>query len=136
MSHLYWNYVEIEFNLDVSMTPSTNSAFNITENINIQFGIENLDVEIYLMIAFEESYLENIQLGKFFNMAELVNCLLADLFTIEITALSVSIDDISPPNLKGFFSPTLDLVIGNATKGVFEIFIANSIENAYFRRLV
>ena len=61
--------------------------------------MENIDVDMYLMIAVKEYKLENMELGALMNIMKALNCLLNTIFVGDIIGLSMSVADIMPPNV-------------------------------------
>ncbi|KAL3936622.1 MAG: hypothetical protein SGBAC_008099 [Bacillariaceae sp.] len=142
---LSWDYLAFEIKATIQMSPSTLSSSIIetpsnavvTEQIEIFFGIDDLDAELSMISIFDQELLENLTLASFLQKDNALPCFLSTIAHADFTSLSVDVEDILTPSLTGFVSPGLDRVISNgldAASLMYEKIVLNAAPR-YFQEV-
>jgi hypothetical protein len=122
----YWRDLTVAIMLDLSMKPSTNSNSviavgngEVSESIEIDFKLNDIDVDFSFLLGVDEDLLGKLQLGQVIQVDQILPCVMKALHEAEITGFSVNVSDVETPSLGGFISPGIDRIISNAADAVF-----------------
>jgi hypothetical protein len=124
---LTWESLAIEITLTVDMKPSTRSdsilynpnPVNIVENITIRIDLTNINVDMAIFMAIDQTKFESISLGSLLSTNNILPCFLSAMTALEISGLNVTIADISVPTLEGFVSPGIDRIVSQLAEAAF-----------------
>lgn len=149
-NELSWEYLTLEVDVTLDIKPSTredailqgSTSEGITERINIDIGVENLDVVAALFLVVDEEALGGMEVGSLLQVDNLLPCLLSIVHSVQLSGLHVDPQVISLPTLTGFVSPGIDRIITEAVEAAFEMYsgvLEYAIPNVFqtsVRRLV
>jgi len=91
----------------------------ITENMRIDFGIDNVDAVVTLLAGIDKAALGKLALGSILYTDNILSCFLSSIYDIELTQLSVQIGNVHDPTLSGFVSAGIDPVVKQSVKALF-----------------
>jgi hypothetical protein len=128
------------------MAPSTLSSSIIespsnqvvTEQVEIFFGIDDLDAELSVLSLFDQDLIESLKLASFLKKDNALPCFLSTIKTADFTSLSAEVQDILAPTLTGFVSTGLDRLISNgidAASLMYEKIVLNAAPR-YFQEVI
>lgn len=122
----YWRDLTVSIMLDMSMKPSSNSNSvidvgngEVNESIEIDFKLNDIDVDFAFLLGVNEDLLGKLQLGQMIQVDHILPCVMKALHDVKVTGFSVTVGDVEAPNLGGFISPGIDRIISNAADAVF-----------------
>jgi len=125
------DFVTVELDLRVSIKPSKkedsivempNSNAEITEFIQVKFGVDNLNVAAALLIAINEDRFKALEIGSILRSENLLSCFAAVVYELAISGFDVSVGSIRHPMLSGFVSSGIDRVVSSAIEAVFQMY--------------
>ena len=137
-----WDYLTIELDVTITIKPSTlddsvieePSATEVIETVKIEFGVENLDTVVSLLLAVDQDKLKEMQLGPLLDTGNLLPCLLSCLFHVQLAELSVGVGSVREPTLDDFVSAGIDRVVSDSVKAVFAMYetvLRNAVPNMF-----
>mmetsp|Transcript_4361 Transcript_4361/g.10224 ORF Transcript_4361/g.10224 Transcript_4361/m.10224 type:complete len:2166 (-) Transcript_4361:131-6628(-) len=143
---LSWDYLAFEIKATIQMSPSTLSSSIIetpsntvvTEQVEIFFGIDDLDAELSMISLFDQDLVEGLTLASFLQKDNALPCFLSTIAHADFTSLSAEVKDIMTPTLTGFVSPGFDRVISNgldASSLMYEKIVLNAAPR-YFQEVI
>lgn len=124
---LAWNYTTLELDVTIDMKPSSKedsilegaSDVNISENVKISVGVDQLEAVISVLLAVDEDALDDLSLGRLMDTSKLLPCLLSLVHAVELSELSLSVANIREPTLDGFVSPGIDRTVTRVVEALF-----------------
>ena len=127
---MQWRKLTLVFDVMVDIRPSTSedsilqdaTSDGIQENISINFGLENMNVNTSLFLVVDQEALGDIKIGPLLNTKYIMPCLLSTLHTVELSGLQIDPQSIIVPTLTGFVSPGLDRIITDAADAAFDMY--------------
>ena len=125
-----WDFLDVELDLIVTIKPSTKdnalledpSDVQITENIQVSFGINNVDMIVSFLLALDQIDLGSLELGSILRTENLYNCFLSAIHDFELSGLNVNITSVDDPVLDGFISKGIDRFISASVEAVFRMY--------------
>jgi hypothetical protein len=129
-NELTWDSLTIEFDVTVDIMPSNledailhdPTSPGISERINIDFTVDQVEVEASLLLVLDETAMGAIVLGPLFYSEHLLDCLLSVIHETKLSGLDVDPKYVNNPTLTGFLSPGLDRVITQSIEAAFEMY--------------
>ena len=133
---LSWKFINIQLELTIDIEASTAadsivsdpSAEGIVENIKIDFGVDAVDAVVSLLLAIDEDILGNLELASLLTSKNIMPCLLATLFQVNMTELNVQVANVREPVMSGFISPGIDRVASDTVKAAFLMYEATILK--------
>jgi hypothetical protein len=125
---LHLDYVTIELDLEVNIKPSTNEDSiidvpdpnaGIVENIQVSFGVDDLNAGVAFLLAVDENKLKALEIGALLRSENILACFASVIFDLSLAGFDVSVGSIRDPVLSGFVSPGVDRIVSNAIEFVF-----------------
>jgi len=124
---LKWEYLTMELDIEIKIRPSTlddavisnPSNTEVTENMRIDFGIDNVDAVVTLLAGIDQKALGQLALGSILHTDNLFSCFLSSIYDVQLTQLAVQIGNVRNPTLSGFVSPGIDRVVKRSVKALF-----------------
>lgn len=138
-----WDKLLFELDLIINMKPSTSNqsilvnpdtSFEITENITISIDFSKIHLNTSLFVAIDIIKLEQLQLGSLIYTENLLSCFMEAIYDLQVSSLTVKVDDMSQPTISGFITPGLDRVIKSITDAglaAFEPTIIKAMPNLF-----
>ena len=141
-NHFFWKHIDIELRILLEIKPSSlddslidiPSDPEVIENIVVRVGVNDVDVDLFFLLAVKEDDLGDIELGQMFDTGDILPCITNAIQTVELTGLSAAVSNIDPPSLEGFISNGIDSVVTNSAKAAFEMYessIIKALPNAF-----
>lgn len=129
-SEMTWEQLTLEFNVTVETKPSTledsiledATSQGISENIKIDFTVENVDVLASLYLVIDQQALGAMELGPLLHTDKIASCFLSVLHALQLSGLHVESQSVNAPSLTGFVSPGIDRVLSSSAAAVFEMY--------------
>jgi hypothetical protein len=125
-----WGRLQVEFAVTVEMKPSSlddailqnSTSTGISENVVINFSLDNVEVLASLFVVVDEDALGNMQIGQLLHTDNLFSCLLSVIKTTALSGLSVNPQAVNPPTLSGFSSPGIEQIATAAVETAFAMY--------------
>lgn len=129
-SELTWESLTLEVDVTLDIKPSTKEgaivqdakSSGITERINIDIGVDNIDVVAAIYLVIDQGKLDTVQLGSFLSLDNILPCLLSVVSDFQLSGLHVDPRAIDVPTMTGFVDPGIDRLIKDAVEAVFEMY--------------
>eukprot|EP00934_Nitzschia_sp_Nitz4_P004433 Nitzschia sp. Nitz4//scaffold14_size191712//8120//21306//NITZ4_001700-RA/size191712-processed-gene-0.39-mRNA-1//-1//CDS//3329536858//4423//frame0 len=125
-----WDELQMEFAVHLEIKPSTledsvlegATSDGISEDIVIDFGIDDLDVLLSLFLVIDQDALGSMELGPLLHTNNIASCFVSALHALELCGLQVAPQTINVPTLTGFVSVGIDNILSAAAKAVFAMY--------------
>ena len=117
--------VAIEMDIDLSVlvsdaSISSRSSSTHEEHITARFGMRNLGIDASFLLAVDLSKFDGMELGPLLFSENILPCMLSTLYSgVNVTKLTLSLNNVDPFELKGFSSSGVDDAIASATTALF-----------------
>jgi hypothetical protein len=144
-----WEYLSFDIDLTIEVQASTapdsiingppgEAPVSVVEQVRVHFGIRELEALGSVLLAINQSLLESVRLGSLLQTSQLLPCLLATIYQMEFSTLSVSASTVETPNVNGFVSQGIDRVVSEALDAAFLLYepIALDASPAFFQQWV
>ncbi|KAL9181701.1 hypothetical protein ACHAXT_012044 [Thalassiosira profunda] len=124
-------YLTVRVEMEATLSPSSKSdaiisangdVEPVTETFVVEFTVNDVAVDFAVFLGINKQTLGQIQLGSIIFMENILPCALGAVDEFELTALSVSVSDVTSPILSGFSDPGLDHVISTGAQALFEMY--------------
>jgi hypothetical protein len=124
---LRWESLALEIGMTVDIQPSTRpdsilvnpDPVNIIEEITIRIDFTDINVDMAIFMAIDQTKFENISLGSLLFTNNVLPCFVSAITALEVSGLNVTISDISVPTLEGFVSPGIDRIVSQLAEAAF-----------------
>lgn len=130
-SSFSWPQLQVGVVLDVEVSPSEaqdsvidGGQGTVRELMEVAIGIEGTDIDLAFMFAVGKLNVTDLSFGSFFDLQSIVSCLTSAIYDIEISNLSVVVENVIPPTLDGFISSGIDEVVSSLSLAFFEMYEA------------
>lgn len=125
-----WEYLSVEVQIQANLTTSSlpDSLFVSTtplttlETLHLAVNVTDLDIGLALLIAANRMSIESTPVGGLLLAETLLPCVVAAMEDVGLSALNVSVGDLSEPEVDGFASPGFDRIMSTLIKAVFAMY--------------
>jgi hypothetical protein len=144
-----WEYLSFDIDLTIEVQASTapysiingppgEAPVSVVEQVRVQFGIRELEALGSVLLAINQSLLESVRVGSLLQTSQLLPCLLATIYQMEFSTLSVTASTVETPSVNGFVSQGIDRVVSEALDAAFLLYeqIALDASPAFFQQWV
>ena len=124
--HLDFITVELELTViikassrDDSIIEAADPNRQIRETIQIDFGVDDLNIDLAVLMAINEDKMKALEVGGLLTSGNLLACFVSTLYELAVSGLDVTVGNIRDPVLSGFISPGIDRLVSDAAEAVF-----------------
>ena len=108
-----------DLSLTVTLSVDSPSSTPPTQEFTLSFAVADVSIDVSLLAAMDIQLLEQLTLGSFFDMANILPCILTSAPSLAIPELVVSVRSFSKPRLEGLL-PDTSAALTDATNLLFE----------------
>jgi hypothetical protein len=136
-SDLSMDYIRAEMNFTVVVKPSTlddsyiedpTSSTVARESVTIKMGINNVKATASAFLLIDEDRLGALHLGSLLQTKMIQPCFLSTLSDMEVSGLTVEVNDIEPPTVQGLVSKGIDRVVSTLVETANQVYGKTLIE--------
>ena len=121
-------YIVLEMEAEMKASSKSNAIVvapngpTIKEKFEIDLTVIGIEIDASIFLGINTETLGSIELGSILHLKNILPCLLSAIDDARFTGLSVSVDDIVPPNLNGFLDPGIDHLISKGAEALFHMY--------------
>uniref|UniRef100_A0A7R9WEW7 Uncharacterized protein n=1 Tax=Pseudictyota dubia TaxID=2749911 RepID=A0A7R9WEW7_9STRA len=115
----------VEVSVAIDMEPDSPGDAEV-----MTFGVTMTDIEatIAFLVALDLDRLGSLPLGSILRIEQILPCVLSSMHAVNLTQFSVSVGDISEPDIHGFISPDTKNAIEEVSRAIFGTYKSDLIE--------
>lgn len=124
--HLDYITVELDLTVTVKASSKEDSIIEVadpnkkvTETIHIDFGVDDLNIGLAVLMAIDEVKLKSLEVGGILTSGNLLACFVSTMHELAVSGLNVTVGNLRDPVLSGFISPGIDRIVSEAAEAVF-----------------
>ena len=126
-NEFHLDYLQIVMQVTITLQPSSlpdrifvnANGSPIQENVDLTFGLDDLDVAFTLFALLIEEEMLNIEMGSILRPEKMLTCIAQMIQQVNIAGFDVAIGNLHEPVLSGIVSKGVDLLMTEAMHAIF-----------------